>query len=55
MDDKETKLKQTKNLFNALTRNENRIFYSADRIRRNLLIKARKCYYPRYGFSKLVQ
>lgn len=33
------KLKQVKNLFNALTRGENSLFYSADQIRKNLVRK----------------
>lgn len=39
------KLKWTKNIFNAINRNSNSIFYGADRISKNLLYKARKLFY----------
>ena len=45
-EEKEIKLKQGKNQFNSRTREENSVFYSADKITRNLLNKTRKSYYP---------
>ena len=45
MDD--VKLKQTKNLFNFLIKDENSIFYSADKVNRNLINKARISIYPK--------
>ena len=45
MDDKKAKLKQVRNLYNALTRNENRVFYDTDRITKRLTNKAKKSYY----------
>ena len=36
------KLKQTKNLFNALTRSENSVFYGADRIKKKKINNANK-------------
>ena len=47
MEEKEIKLKQRKNQFNSRTTQENSIFYSADKITRNLLNKTRKSYYPK--------
>lgn len=38
-------MKRTKNIFNAINRNSNGIFYGADRISKNLLYKARKLFY----------
>ena len=45
MNNQNVKLKQTKNLFNALTMNCNCICYGADRIIRNSLNKVRKSFY----------
>ena len=41
------KLKQVKNLFKKLMKDEKSIFYSADRIARTLLNKARKSLYKK--------
>ena len=43
----ETKLKQAKNLFNSLIKDENSIFYSADKINKNLVAKARRSVYAK--------
>ena len=38
-------IKQTKNLFKSLTKDEFSVFYAADKITNNLLEKARKSYH----------
>ena len=48
MSEDKIKLKQARNLFNALTRNEKSIFYGADRIINNLVKKAKKSDYQKY-------
>ena len=40
-------IKQTKNLFKSLTKDEFSVFYAANKIRSDLLKKARKSYYPK--------
>ena len=48
------KLKQRKNLFNSLIKDDNGIFYSTDKINRSLNNKARRSIYPKDGvFIKL--
>ena len=47
MVDKKIKLKQTRNLFNALTRNDNCVFYGADRITKSRINKDKKSDYPK--------
>ena len=47
VDVNETKLKETKNLFNSLIKDENSIFYSVDRTNKNLLCKARRLLYAK--------
>ena len=50
----DVKLKQIKNLFNSLIKNENGIFYSADKVNRNLVNKTRRSIYPKDRvFNKL--
>ena len=50
----EDEFKQTKNLFKSLTKNENSVFYSAEKITNNLLKKANKSNYSKDKFlSKL--
>ena len=39
--------KKTKNLYNALVKDQNSIFYATDRITNNLLNKARVFVYPK--------
>ena len=41
------KLKQKKNLFKKLIKDEKSVFYAADRINKTLLNKARKSFYKR--------
>ena len=48
-----TKLKQAKNLFNSLIKDENREFYSVDKINRNLVAKAKRLVYAKEVFIKL--
>ena len=45
MDDKKTKLKQARNLYNTLTRNENSVFYDTDRITKMQMNKIKKSHY----------
>ena len=40
--------KQLKNLFGKLTKDSNSLFYSVEKINRNLLNKARKSVYEKY-------
>ena len=50
----DVKLKQIKNRFNSLIKNENGIFYSADKVNRNLVNKTRRSIYPKDRvFNKL--
>lgn len=41
------KLKQTKNLYSFLIKDENSIFHYMDKINRHLINKARRCMYPK--------
>ena len=45
MNEQNVKLKQIKNLFNALNTNSNSMFYGADRISKNLISNGRKPFY----------
>ena len=47
MIDDNIKLKQTRNLLNALTRDENRVFYGGGRITKTLINKIKKSDYQK--------
>ena len=50
----ETKLKQAKNIFNYLIKDENSVFYSVDKINKNLVAKVKRMVYPKdKAFIKL--
>lgn len=43
----ETKLKQAKNLFNSLIKDENRIFHFVNKINKNLAAKSKRLVYAK--------